>query len=309
MPGLSPVFEGLLQWDLRFIMTDEMMNELIKKRNELNAEVELHRRQRDDLNDEARSWIEKRDGLNAKAKELAEKASDCKRKRDELNDEVRKAKDERDVWNKNFHRLEDRMDKLKRKKTPAGMITPEKLRKELSALEFKQMTSVMSAGDERALIDRMSKIQKEIHRTNNLLEKDTEVLTLADEMKAAYDEAEKQHKAVEDFANRAQAEHDSMVAQYEQSDAVRKEADTAQENFITAKLAADEEHRKHVELIKQVRDYDKMITGIRQKERISRKSKDEDEAKKQAEEIYNKFKQGEKLSTEDLMSLQKAGYL
>ena len=291
-------------------MTDEMMtNELIKKRNELNSDVEKHKRQRDDLNDEARGWIEKRDGLNAKAKEHAERASECKRNRDELNDKVRKSKEERDVWNKNFHRLEDKMDYLKKKKTPTGLITPEKLRKELSNLEFKQMTTVMNAGEERALIDRMGKIQKEIKRINTLLEKDEEVVTLTEEMKAAYNEAEGHHKAVEDFANRAQEEHDKMVALYEQSDAVRKEADVAQENFITAKLAADEEHRKHVELIKQVRDYDKMITGIRQKERLTRKSKDEDEAKKAAEEIYNKFKQGEKLSTEDLMSLQKAGYL
>ena len=37
--------------------------------------------------------------------------------------------------------------------------------------------------------------------------------------------------------------------------------------------------------------------------------KKETEAKKEAYEIYEKFKKGEKLSTEDIMILQKAGLL
>jgi len=58
-----------------------------------------------------------------------------------------------------------------------------------------------------------------------------------------------------------------------------------------------------------VHDYDKIITGLRQKARKARKKKDESVAMKEAEDIFDKFKKGEKLSTEDLMVLQKSGYL
>ena len=44
-------------------------------------------------------------------------------------------------------------------------------------------------------------------------------------------------------------------------------------------------------------------------EKVAKKDKAETAAKKEAEVIYDRFKAGEKLSTEDLMSLQKAGYL
>lgn len=290
-------------------MTDEMEGELEKKRHELNSEAEKHRRERDKLNDRARDWIEKRDSLNAKANELASNATECKKKRDEYNREVRKAKDERDKWNHVYQRLEDQIDKLKKKKTPQNMEPPGRLRIELQNLEFKQMTSVMSPGDEKALIERMSKIQKRIKEIEQVLEKDEEIITLMEEMRAAYNEAEKNHRSVEECADKAQEAHDRMVELYDQSDRIRREADSAQENFISAKLAADEEHRKHVELIKQVHDYDKMITGIKQKEKLSKRAKEDDVVKKQAEDIYSRFKQGEKLSTEDLMALQKAGYL
>jgi uncharacterized coiled-coil DUF342 family protein len=36
---------------------------------------------------------------------------------------------------------------------------------------------------------------------------------------------------------------------------------------------------------------------------------EETDAKKEAEQIFEKFKKGEKLSTEDLLTLQKSGYL
>jgi len=100
-----------------------------------------------------------------------------------------------------------------------------------------------------------------------------------------------------------------MLKLYEEADRARKEADSAQEKFIEAKLAADEEHREHIEHIRQVHDFDKIITGIRDKGRKARQETDDTSAKKEADEIYEKFRSGEKLSTEDIMVLQKSGYM
>jgi uncharacterized coiled-coil DUF342 family protein len=100
-----------------------------------------------------------------------------------------------------------------------------------------------------------------------------------------------------------------MIKLYEQADIMRKEADDSQEKFIETKVKADDEHKKHIEHIRQVHDYDKILTGLKQKARKARKKKEETAAMKEAEDIFDKFKKGEKLSTEDLMALQKSGYL
>jgi uncharacterized coiled-coil DUF342 family protein len=101
-----------------------------------------------------------------------------------------------------------------------------------------------------------------------------------------------------------------MTTLYEQSDTLRREADRAQEEFIKTKMLADEEHRKHIERIRQVHDYDKIIHGIWMKSRgVPEEAAEEVDAKREAEQIFERFKKGEKLSTDDLMTLQKSGYL
>ena len=40
-----------------------------------------------------------------------------------------------------------------------------------------------------------------------------------------------------------------------------------EEKFIETKLKADDEHKKHIEHIRQVHDYDKILTGLKQKAR------------------------------------------
>src|SRR5207247_1635561 len=122
--------------------------------------------------------------------------------------------------------------------------------------------------------------------------------------------AEDGHRRVSELAEKAQSEHDQMTTLYEQSDAFRREADRAQEEFIKTKMLADEEHRKHIEHIRQVHDYDKIIHGIWMKSRgVPEAAAEEVDAKREAEQIFERFKKGEKLSTEDLMTLQKSGYL
>lgn len=283
--------------------------EIEKKRDAKNAEAESHRLARDNLNDEARCWIERRDLLNGEARAIAEEANEHRKERDRLNEDVRKAKEQRDKFNRNSNELFEKVNTLKREKMPKNGIPLGRLKKELRDLENRQMTSVLTVEKERELIEQISKLAAQIKAREKELEENAEVKTAIEAANLANAEAEKWHKVVEDCAENAQREHEDMTALYEKCDAIRREADIAQENFIKAKLAADEEHKKHVELIKEVHDYDKIIVGRKLKQKQLKKEMDETSTKKQAEEIFERFKQGEKLTTEDMMTLQKSGYI
>jgi uncharacterized coiled-coil DUF342 family protein len=54
---------------------------------------------------------------------------------------------------------------------------------------------------------------------------------------------------------------------------------------------------------------DKDASAARGKKNSVRKKKTDADGKKEAREIFERFKAGDKLSTEDLMALQKSGYL
>jgi len=283
--------------------------ELEQKRERENAEAERHRRRRDELNEKTREWVDKRDTLNAEVRTLVEQATSHREARDRLNAEVRKSKEERDRHNRHVAELTERLKELRRARMPRGGSQIGRLRRDLRALEFRQMTSVLPADKERALVEEIQDLQAEVKRLEAALEEDEAVRGSLVELRDAKEKAEAAHKRVGELAEEAQREHDAMTALYERGDAQRAQADDAQEQFIRTKMLADEEHRKHIERIRAVHDYDKIIHGIRLKSREARGSTEGVSAKHEAETIFERLKRGEKLSTEDLLTLQKSGYL
>ena len=287
----------------------ELVGDLEEKRARHNADAEKHKRLRDELNEKTREWAEKRDDLNGQVRKIIEEANGRRENRDKLNAEVRAAKAGRDEWNRKFNDLSEKAMTLRREKMPKSGLSIRKFKAELRALEKKHMTSVLTAAKEKALMKEMSQLDAKIKEMEREIEQFSEVKQAEKDAREAKDQAESFHRNVSEMAEKAQIEHDAMLKLYEEADKLRKDADAAQEKFIESKLAADEEHREHIEHIRQVHDFDKIISGIRDKTKKARKEKDETSAKKEAEEIFDKFKSGEKLSTDDIMILQKSGYM
>ncbi len=287
---------------------NELLPDLEDRRDNANVEADRHRHRRDELNTRTKGWIEKRDTLNAQVRQHIEEAAEHRTERDSLNEAVQGAKTERETWNRKVSELLDELNRLRRRKTPQGAIPLEKLKRDLRGLEFRQQTSVLAVDKERDLIEQIARLRAEIKGREKVLEEDEEVLALQATVKDTKETAEHHHEEVTRLADEAQVHHDAMVSLYEQADAARGEADNAQEQFIKTKMMADKEHQRHIDFIHEVRDYDKIIHGMRAKARRSRGGK-EISAKQEAELIYERFKSGEKLSTEDLMLLQKSGYL
>ncbi len=285
------------------------VDEIEQKRDLLNIEAEKHRRNRDELNERTRQFADQRDRLNSEVRKLIEEAGNHKRRRDELNEKVREAKDQREIWNKAYTDKAAELVELRRSITPKTGAPPSKLKRDLKSLEFKQMTTVLTPDKEKEIVEQMSKLQQEIRKREDSLKSNKQYSELLKNVNEAKEKAEGFHKLVSELAESAQKEHDAMMDLYDNADRIRKDADEAQAKFVESKLLADEEHKKHIDAIHQVHDFDKLLYGIRQKQRRPRGAEDAEKVAKDAEEVFEKFKKGEKLSTEDLMLLQKSGYL
>ncbi len=285
------------------------VEEIEQKRDLLNIEAEKHRRNRDELNERTRQFADLRDKLNSEVRKLIEEAGNHKRSRDELNEKVKEAKEQREIWNKTYTDKAAELVELRRSITPKSGAPPSKLKRDLKSLEFKQMTSVLSPDKEKEIVEQMSKLQHEIRKREDSLKSNKQYSELLQKVNESKEKAEGFHRLVSELAEAAQKEHDSMMELYDNADKIRKDADDAQARFVESKLLADEEHKKHIDAIHQVHDFDKLLYGIRQKQRRPHGAEDAEKVAKDAEEVYEKFKKGEKLSTEDLMLLQKSGYL
>ena len=283
----------------------DAIEELERKRAESNAKADESRAKRDRLNAEARATAETRSRVLDELHDKSAEAQDHRRLRDTFNTQVREEKRLREEWNHRLQELGDKVQELKRNRQPRpGAVPVWRLRKELKELEFRHMTTALTGEQEKRLIEEMKRLEAAIREQDDQLRQDPEVEQTLREFGEARTEAETHHAAVGKLAEDAQREHEAMVALYESVDGLRRQADEVQAKLLEVKGQADEAHRAHISAIEEVRDIEKMLYAARG----GRAPQTWGEAEPPKEEDFlARLKKGEKVSTEDLLELQKSG--
>ena len=156
------------------------------------------------------------------------------------------------------------------------------------------------------IVDKIKQLKAELKDQEVEHEQNKEVRTRLVEAREYRKQASAMHAEVTEKAELAQKHHDLMVECYRKADKSREGADAKHKQFVEAQEAADAEHKKFIECQKQLRDYDKVITGVRNKQKKVKTVKENKSARKEAETIFNAFKSGGKLTTEDLLKLQRS---
>ncbi len=279
--------------------------DLERKRAESNARADESRARRDRLNAEARGTAEERARILDELHDKSAEAQEHRRLRDTLNAQVREEKHLREEWNSKLQELGDKVQELRRARTPRpGAVPVWRLRKELKELEFRHMTTALTGEQEKRLIEELKRLEAAIREQDDQLRQDPVVEETMKAFAEAREEAEKHHAAVGQFAEEAQREHEAMVALYESVDELRRKADEVQAKLLEVKGQADEAHRAHIAAIEEVRDIEKLLYATRGARAPA--AWGEAEAPRE-EDVLARLKKGEKVSTEDLLELQKSG--
>jgi len=280
--------------------------ELERRRAESNQKADAFRATRDTLNAEARSLADERGLIVDQIRAKSAEALDHRQHRDELNAEVREAKRLREEWNRKFQELSEKVQAMRRAR-PArqGAVPAWRLKKDLKELEFRHMTTALTGDQEKRLIEEMKRLEAAIREQEDQFRSDPDIEATMKEFAESRDEAEKHHAAVGQLAEAAQKEHESMVQLFEAGDELRRQADDVQAKLLEVKGAADEAHRQHILAIEEVRDIEKLLYAARGGRAPS--SWAPIEAAPREEDFLARLKKGEKVSTEDLLELQKRG--
>lgn len=168
------------------------------------------------------------------------------------------------------------------------------------------MTSALTDDQEKRLIAEMKRLEQQIRDQDDQFRADPEINTALTEVTEAKRLAEENHALVGQLAESAQREHEAMVTLYEQVDDLRRHADEVQAKLLEVKGRADEEHRAHIAAIEEVRDIEKMLHAARGGRGPGAPAEHQEPAKE--EDFLARLKKGEKVSTEDLLHLQKSGH-
>ncbi|MEC7687240.1 MAG: hypothetical protein VX817_02575, partial [Candidatus Thermoplasmatota archaeon] len=280
--------------------------QLRELRKKYHKEAEVLRIKRDELNLQSQTHASERNELNNKAKEHMDNVHLFRDRRNGLNVEVGQIRDERREVSDVVNELKDTFLRLKRKRFSGRNLPPvSRLRKQIQELEIKQMTTPLTTDKERALVDEISSLQNKIKEHDNLIETDTEVLEARDKFREAENNRRDLGKKMQKSRQEAQAAHHSMKDSLRTNRQTRRKADAAQRLFVKAKEKADEVHNEYIEYLRGMQEIDRMTAS----QGRTGSSIDQKASAASAEDLFAKFLAGEKLTTEQLMVIQKAGML
>lgn len=285
-----------------------MLKELNDKKTTLREQSEESKNKRNDLNAQASVLASKRNDLNKRTKDLINEAQEFKKLRDENNEQVKVQKAQRDEINAKANAIFSKADAIRKENNLDGPSVHD-IRKDIDRLEFSQQTEVMTTSKERELVSKITELQKLYHSKKAQIDGNTELKTILEEAQAIRDEASTFHTALSDYAQKAQESHDQMIATFKEADTIRAESDKAHKEFVKVQEEADEHHKKFIAAQKEIRDIDKEVRKLRKTDTDIRRDSVRADAKRDAEDIFDKFKSGEKLTMENLMTLQKSGLL
>ena len=281
-------------------------SELRKIRKEYHQKAEELRVGRDELNLTSQTHASERNDLNVKAKEYMDEVHMYRDRRNGLNVEVGQIRDERNEVTEKVNSLKDNFLSLKRKRFSGQNLPPiARLRKQIQELEIKQMTTPLTTDKERALVEEISSLQNKIKQHDELIETDTEVLDARDTFREAENKRRELSKSMQKSRQEAQTAHHSMKDSLRLNRSTRRKADAAQRAFVKAKEKADIVHNEYIEYLRGMQEIDRMTASQGKSGSVA----DQKASAANAEDLFAKFLAGEKLSTEQLMIIQKAGML
>jgi uncharacterized coiled-coil DUF342 family protein len=283
-----------------------MINDLIEKRKKILAESEQHKNRRNELNAAASKFARERNMLNNQTREFVEEAQKNKDLRDKYNQDVIELKGQRNDLNDQANILFEEIETFKKEHGSPKSRGLKEVQKQIDHLEMMQQTQVISTEKERELIEKIKQMRGQVKEQEAELEQNKEMRAKVSGARELRKQASELHAKVTEVAELAQKHHDIMVESYRKADKSREAADAGHKSFVEAQEAADSEHKFFIACQKELRDYDKVISGLRKKTKKVKVSKEQKAVRKEAEHLFKNFRAGEKLTTDDILLLQRS---
>ena len=275
-----------------FVLADTMEG-VRKQKDEKEAEISKVADEREEFNKIAKEQRKIRDELNASLKENLNKAIEYRNERNEINKQVEEAKKARNEAN----------NKIKSLEWSSGKRDKIKIENEIKKIDKIIETRVLDIKKENQLVKNANDLRKQLME----IHEDESVKGEAQELKKV---SEEEHEKVITLSEKAQAAHEEMLTYFRKTDDIRTAADEAHKKFIEARKNASAKHEEFKAILSDIHVINKKLGSNKPRKRKndnkpSGGANKNREEKERAEEIFAKFKQGGKVSTEEILLLQK----
>ncbi|MFA5247522.1 MAG: hypothetical protein WC408_06580 [Candidatus Micrarchaeia archaeon] len=257
----------------------------------------------------------------ARFKDLSSKIKLEKQRRDELNVKTKEMRTQRHEM---IEKIKEARAKLvavfdEIKKIPAGP-NAEQLKAQIDSMEWSLQTEARSAKAEKELSKKIRELEKQLPLATKKVDASGAIKTLREEIRSLETPLEELDRVLRPALEEANDHHKKLISYYKEAEQLSKSISYAFSQLDMVRLEAQTDAKAYSEAVGAVREKEQ---GYRQElaelERAEReKERAEKDAAKHAVQqkisdaakpIFEKFKAGKKISTDEFLILQGSGLL
>lgn len=279
----------------------------------LKEEINSLKNQLNSINEDKEKWFKQKEDLKKEIQILINKVQEAKKESDVSSSEVDKLRKERDEHNKGVKELIKRIRELNEEKNlllrKYGLKEdPVKIKEIIDKLNEKIETEVISFDKEKKLMEQIKRLKKAYDQVGNVKEITDKISYISKQIETDKEKANEAHKKLKEAMKGHRRWYRDFFSISKQINIIKKQQEKAFEMFISFK-------KKFVELSTQLRNKLMQAKDIsknsgREKEQrkefhdFRRRRKEEKIIEEKVRKVEEKIKKGEKLTTEDLITMQ-----
>ena len=290
----------------------QIQKKLIEELNKHRIDISKLRNSLNELDKEKELWFKKMEEFSRKIKEYIQKIKDYKQKRDELTREVKEFKSKRDGINREITPKLKELGKLKKEKISIAKSlnikdSPSTINQNIEKLEFKIETEVISFDKEREIMKKIKELKKLYDGASILDDANKRIDETSILFRDLNKKSNEAHKLVQEKAKESQALHEEILKTSSDIDKIKVDEEGAFKKFSELKEKFNETNAQLKEKLKSVNEAKNSLDKIVLEKKEKRRMEQESFLKSKEEQVNEKIKRGEKLTTEDLLVFQKFG--
>lgn len=284
---------------------DKLMSEL----ESLKTELKEYRNRLNSVDRKKEDFFKEKRKISSDVYSRIKEAQGYKEKRNNLTDVVKNTKLSKEELEQRIKTIEEEIHKFKEEKRKIleklGVENPAFLKKNIKALEFKIETEGLTFEKEKELMKVLSKMKKQYENSRSVGEIEKKLDSHFRELRDLQEQAEMTRKIVQVSAKESQKHHIELIESSKEIDELKKKEQELEEHISKHK---EEMHRLNEEMnpkIARLEEIKKVLheNNVALKEDVYKSNSELLKAKDN--QVQEKIKTGKKLTTEDLLILQR----
>lgn len=286
-----------------------MKQALVEEYRTLKQEAQALRDQVNALKEQKDSAFTQIKSYSSQAAQMVGEIKDLKTKRDELTNQVKSAKEVRDQKNEKIKELRQTIKTLQTEKESLAKKHNIKkggfdVKSKIAAIEKKIETDVLSFNKEKQLMKQLSSLKKEAKQQTVLKEVNAKLREARAQLKTFQEEADKAHAQTKEKASESQKLHERILEKSKLIKSSDKQKASVDKDYKGHKSKTQDLFNQLKEKQDLMNTIKKELDGFSEESRQKKQKQTEKLLAEKEQEVEQKIKRGEKLTTQDLLIFQ-----